>query len=97
MNRQEAYSIVTTVLERYLAMDFDDVLSRIGTTASEEFLASSSVRYAIEVSVSWADSGHRAVLITARIDDQNAFHYELIEERICVRNPHPEATRSDDG
>ena len=94
MNRQEAYSIITAVLERYRGLGFNELRARVGTTTSEEFPAPSSARYTIDVSVSWSDPRHRALLVAARIDDQNTFHFDPMEERIHIPNPNNAATHS---
>lgn len=87
MNRQEAYSIVSTALERYRRFSFDELQSLVGTAASEETLAPSGNRYTIDITVDWSDPQQKALVVRARIDDQSTFRFAPLEERIRI--PHP--------
>lgn len=84
MDRHEAYTILTTALERYQSLGFTDLKSKIGTRSSEEVIGPSGVRYTLEMSFAWADVGRRAVTVSGRIDDQNTFRSVPLEERIRV-------------
>ena len=89
MNRQEAYIIVSRVLERCRDDGFHDLVSRVGTTASEEAVGPSSTHYTVDVSIAWA-AGRRSTLeVHARIDDQNSFRFGVLEERIFLPDPDP--------
>ena len=87
MNRQEAYTIVSAVLKRYADLGFQDLRSQVGTTASEDILGPSGIRYTVDVTIAWSDSRQSTLDVRARIDDQNTFLFASLEERIHVPNP----------
>lgn len=83
MNRPEA-KIVSATLERYRALGFAALSGRVGTKDTEDVVADSGVRYTLNVSIAWADSEHRAVVVHGRVDDLNTFHSVPLEERVHV-------------
>jgi len=87
MNRQDAYAIVSAVLEKYRALGFEDLRSRISSTVSEDILGPSGILYTVDVDIEWSDSQQRTLEIRARIDDQNSFRSAPLEERIRITNP----------
>lgn len=84
MNRPEAYKIISAALERYRGLGFLALSGRVGAKQTEDVLAPSGVRYTLEISIAWADSQHRAVIVHGRIDDLNTFHSIPLEERVHV-------------
>jgi hypothetical protein len=84
MNRPEAYNIISAALERYRGLGFAALSGKVGVKETEDILASSGVRYTLDVSIAWADSEHRAVVVSGRIDDLNTFHSVPLEERVHV-------------
>ena len=84
MNRQEAYSIISAALERYRAIGFSTLRSKVGSKDSEDVVGASGVRYTLDISFVWSGSKRRSVTIHGRIDDQNSFQSVPLEESISV-------------
>ena len=84
MNRPEAYKIISASLERYRGLGFVALSARVGAKDTEDVVAPSGVRYTLDVSIAWADSENRAVVVHGRIDDLNTFHSVPLEEQVHV-------------
>ncbi len=97
MNKQEAYSIVSGVLQRYWDLGFSELRSRAGMVDSEEILGPSGTRYTVDVTIGWSDSRQRSLCVRARIDDQNTFHSEPMEESLRVTNGEDDSTQPNVG
>jgi hypothetical protein len=86
MNRQEAYKIISATLERYRGLGFRGLSGKVGAKNAEESIGESGVRYTLDISIVWADPQHHAVVIHGRIDDQNTFRSQPLEEKVYVSN-----------
>ena len=87
MNRPEAYSILAGILEQHRISGFAALRDRAGTSASEDIVAPSGVCYTVTINVDWSDTDRRALVIRGRIDDQNTFRFDPLEESIKIANP----------
>ena len=69
MDRQEALALLTTELDKYRGLTYDQLVERVGDEDFPDVVGPSGVQYQLEIQVVWDDQPGGTVRVLGSIDD----------------------------